>query len=72
VKLERKNPVSEKELWKSKRDLVINQVPITTKQARHKYRTQFVNWIESKRDLVINQVPFTTKPEVNNVLPKTS
>jgi hypothetical protein len=33
------NFVNERELWKSKRDLVINQVPITTKQALLNYGT---------------------------------
>jgi hypothetical protein len=60
------NFVNERELWKSKRDLVINQVPITTKQSLLNCGTELSSLHLSKRDLVINQVPITTKQALLN------
>ena len=51
----------------SKRDLAINQVPITTKpEVQSNYGTERTLLWASKRDLVISQVPITTNP----LLPK--
>ena len=49
-------------MQESKRDPVINQIPITTKpEVLTNYDTK--NLLrESKRDLVINQAPITTNP----------